>query len=565
MQKIKFTSVVLTLYILWLAHPGIAEQCDIRNGSLKIYISDSHVGMGGQCSSESENCRDGWHNMEDFRWHKDFAQFLDYFEEANKPVDFVIIGDFLELWQDMANIPCQDDAQGSDLGCNAVQAIKRVQKVGEKHQELFKALSDFITSEKGNKIIILPGNHDAAFAMDTVADTMKKLFIGETGKNVCIDEDGMIYANGIFVEHGHQIEGDLNRYSKPLNGTIECINQDGKAVNCNDNNAFVRRSWGENFVQNYYNDYENRFPVIDNYSAEGSGLPDGVKRGLRASSLPQKTSAGLGFVSFLFTKNTWDHYIRGLGDKRSVTRICKNDDQQPCLDIDSMKQLTASDKIFADLPQGGNELVGLIFPSEQGDKEITLGDVYSSVDKDALPILDEILITTCIYWDKTEDNDEGITCAYKNKPLGEVGNGIKHWFKGILDRDYEKITDHIEQREEKINKKIQHFIYGHTHRAEQRDTADGSKKILNTGAWQRVVTAKGMKNIIKAKSLSFKDMTPNLLPACYSFAVSDSGGDPTLLWWASKEPTEPGKALEFDIYTHGGTPEHCLHDKRTSL
>jgi UDP-2,3-diacylglucosamine pyrophosphatase LpxH len=555
MQKLIVISLTSFLFFV-VVSIGQAEQCMPRDGSAQIYISDSHIGMGGRCNGA--DCRDGWHNMEDFRWHDDFKLFLNYLEKRSKSIDLIMVGDIFELWQDMAGIPCEDDAEGSDLGCNAKQAKSRIQEVGKKHKEMFHMLSDFIRTDKDNKIIMLPGNHDAALAMNSVAGTTKELFAADARKNICVDEDGMIFANSIFVEHGHQIEGDLNRYSKPLNGTIECIDRDGDPVNCNDSNAFVRRSWGENFVQNYYNDYENKFPVIDNYSSEGSGMPDGVKRGIGASSFSEKTSATLDVFSFFFTKQTKDHIISVLNDPQSVTSICPAG-TAPCLDIDCMKIISTDNKIFTLLPEGSGELLQLIFDVPNVERP-TLGDVYeyySTSGTDATSELNNLLISTCIYWDVLKqkgENPENIHCSYKNRTLGAGATGIKHWFKGILDEDYNKVYEHIEDRAEQLElgKQIKYFIYGHTHNAEQYGPADGSMRVLNTGAWQRVVSAEGMQEIIKEKSKDFEKLTPNDLPPCYSFVASNFEGisqKPNLFWWTQKEPTTE--------YLYKYKPQYC--------
>lgn len=73
-------------------------------------------------------------------------------------------------------------------------------------------------------------------------------------------------------------------------------------------------------------------------------------------------------------------------------------------------------------------------------------------------------------------------------------------------------------------KGIRTYIYGHTHKYEKSHTIeDGSwsMQVLNTGAWQRIVSIDELKDIAKNKpgvkdpfDLSLSD-----LPACYTYVV----------------------------------------------
>ncbi len=565
MQKLKGLFVIsFSLVMSYVPSLSQADQCEIRNDSVQIYISDSHIGTGGQCVGQG--CRDGWHNMEDFRWEDDFRQFINFLgRKISKPIDLVMVGDSFELWQDMAGIPCKDDGQRSNFGCNAEQSKKRVEKVGEKHAEVFKILSDFVRPDKDNKIIMLPGNHDAALAMNTVASTVKEQFTEGAKKNVCVDEDGMIQGKDIFVEHGHQLEGDMNRYDDPLNGTIECINSDGKAVNCNDNDAFVRRSWGENFVQNYFNDYEDLFPIIDNYATEGAGVPDGVQRGFKASSLPKKSSAVLGFLSFLFTKQTLAH----LGDvltteQEGVTAICRNENDKKCIDLKTMGEWPINHKIFSQLPGKSKDALQFIFDTEakpDADEPVKLKDVYANYSSEDASKLDILLIATCLYWAQENGN---VRCSYSKETLSAGGTKIKQWIEGIIDPDYDKVVDHIKHREKQFRDEFKYFIYGHTHFAEQKKK--NGKIILNTGAWQRVTDPDDIEKIIQKCTDSgrdekdcFKTMTPDKLTPCYSFAASELGSytTPTLFWWA----LVPGSNNKLWWFKNGNQPSSCKFDR----
>ena len=555
--------LVLTFIVTGCFTSVNAEQCEIRSNSAQIYISDTHVGMGGRCTSGDE-CRDGWHNMEDFRWHADFELFVEYLlAKVDTTIDFVVVGDFLELWQDPdGRFECGEPTQRrSDLGCSAEQAIGRVNEVGNKHPTFFAMLSKLIAGND-NRVIILPGNHDAVLVMPLVANTLTNLFDSDVSTKVCIDQDGMLYHDSnthkTLIEHGHQVKGDLNRYASPTNGVVECLDKNENSIDCNDDGAHVRRSWGENFVQNYYNNYEKVFPIIDNYSAEGSGLPDGLKRGLKASTPKERSSAFVRFASFFFTKQTSQHVGSLLGDEQTITRICIENDNDPCLDLKAMMGKSTSDGIFSQLPRGQSELLKLVFDVSV-ESQPTLDDVYRQYADDT-SLIDELVVTTCIYWDKNEESE--IQCPYRNRPLGAIGTKISQWFKGIIDSDFDKIKDHVSQREELLSTTIDTFIFGHTHEAMVANDIDDGKIVLNTGAWQRVASARVIADRIEDCTINngisdeecFQRMSPNALPACYSPVANIAGEGPNLYWWAKAADGSSGKFLMFK---HGKQPNYC--------
>ncbi|CAK8712939.1 hypothetical protein KKHLCK_01970 [Candidatus Electrothrix laxa] len=299
------------------------------------------------------------------------------------------------------------------------------------------------------------------------------------------------------------------------------------------------------------------FPVIDNYATEGAGVPDGVQRGFKASSLSKKSSAVLGFLSFFFTKQTLAH----LGDvlsteQEGVTAICRDENDKKCLDLKTMGEWPIKHKVFSQLPDEDKETLELIFDTEN-NPDTKLRDIYAQYPPEDASKLDTLLIATCLYW--AQENGD-VRCAYDKETLGTSGTKIKQWIKGVIDSDYDNIVEHINHREKQFTDEFKYFIYGHTHFAEQRKTND--KTIINTGAWQRVTDPDAIKKTIQKCTDSginekdcFKTMTPDKLTPCYSFAASELGSytTPTLFWWA----LVPGSNNKLWWFKDGNQPSSC--------
>ena len=564
-KAVRCKVAMTTVLALGLVNGVDADQCDLRGNASRIFISDTHMGMGGRC--EGDNCNSGWHKMEDFRWHDEFDDFTVAFSEGEAgPIDLIIVGDALELWQEIdKGSPCgTGETLGSNIGCNSDQAINRLNRVEAAHGPFFETMEKFL-AEGSNRLIVLPGNHDAALAMNAVSDRFLSFFDDGVKANVCIDSDGiLVYSDGAktrLVEHGHQVHGDVNRYDNSGEGVVSCIDDSEASVDCNGEGAYIVRTWGENFVQNYYNDYELMLPVIDNYSSEPSGVPDGIKRGYAAASDEERQEAIAEFLAFFFTQQTAAHLLAGLGSEepeKAITQICSSDMTDPCLDVAAMKDFTITSALFSELPDGRGDLIAYSY-TVPGKAAPTIEEIYSQYPE-ARADIDDMLIASCLYWKHQAEPE--VQCAYENLGLGAVAVGVSNWFRKRLNKDFDHIEQHVEGREEELDTDIDYFIYGHTHVARQYANADKSLGILNTGAWQRVASARVIGAIIeecanspnKTEDSCFREMSPSELPACYSFVVDTNSDGPMLRWWAKSSLADNA---QYHVYAHGGQPSHC--------
>ena len=95
-----------------------------------VFISDLHLGLGKDANGK-------WFPTEDFRWPNAFKGFLNHISEVgNGAVDLVIVGDFLELWQPPANVPCK--GPNDDYGCSLSEIKATVRAVIAGHQDELK-------------------------------------------------------------------------------------------------------------------------------------------------------------------------------------------------------------------------------------------------------------------------------------------------------------------------------------------------------------------------------------------------------------------------------------------
>ncbi len=273
--------------------PLRAEQPDGPQPRTVIVISDLHFGLGAAKSHDGQQA--GFDAYEDFRWSREWAEFLQQIDRegqaSGSATDLILNGDAFELWQSRSG-DCK--SRDHEQGCSGAEALARVQQVIAAHSDDLRRLGAFAMSGD-NRVVIVPGNHDAALLFPAVARTVQastgapadRLSVSATG--FWISRDRRIYA-----DHGHQIGLDPNGFH---NWPTPFRERDGQ--------YYLTRPWGEQFMQAFYNAYEDRYPIIDNIASERDAVRIAITR---EGPLGFVQAVGK-FVGFTLLKTSWSQRI----------------------------------------------------------------------------------------------------------------------------------------------------------------------------------------------------------------------------------------------------------------
>src|ERR1051326_4683010 len=254
--RMRLAAAVLIAAVALVSASGDAADVEHRT----VIISDLHLGVG-HLPDHSERCDpklvkaaceppdrrrnsvssaagETWNKFEDFRWESEFARFLDVVDkEGDHQNTLVLDGDTFELWQ---SSECDCRYEDKNWGCTEAEALERLKRVMSQHRGELQDLARFAAN--GNRVVFIPGNHDAALALPKVVDALVGQF-RDFHAEVRVESSGYWIANDkVYIEHGHEIGHDANR----IEGWPEHMLV--KAGDCD----YLRRSWGERFVQEFY-------------------------------------------------------------------------------------------------------------------------------------------------------------------------------------------------------------------------------------------------------------------------------------------------------------------------
>ncbi len=468
---------------------------------LTVFISDLHFGVG-----RDPNNRKLWHPMEDFRWQDEFSQFLSFLKAQSETTDLILNGDTFELWQSIKDDCVYADA---DLGCSEQEALGRIQRVISEHRPELDELAAFARFGD-NHLHMLPGNHDAALLFQSVREEVAKtlnvpakVHIGETP--MWQSPDRFVYA-----EHGHQIGKDVNSWKdlwpKPfltVAGTTH-----------------LKRPWGEKFVQDYYNQFESKYSIIDNISEEGTGIAYA-----RAAEGIVATVRDVGeFFNFVFFKVSRDQFVDSLGEKDAST--------QPEWDLEAIR---ARGPVF---------LLEALPPNHPFASEVRSLTKQKDSEQYFRSLSDDELVAIC---DERARQRGDRVCPKVVRELGAVAEALGKKFFGdtVLAKHLDITCRNLQGC---IENPFQTFIYSHTHLAVPNlvPIREGSWNpvVFNTGAWQRTITPKQLKTLsggIKEEEV-LRFINPEDLPKCYSVVIigrlknhEDIDTGPRLRFWTKRD------------------------------
>ena len=465
--------------------PAPAVRADAGSPRTIVIISDLHLGVGKDPATGS------WHAFEDFRWAPEFARFLAAVNEAGSGrTDLVLNGDTFELWQSL-----RDDCTVADVGCSEADARRRIDHVIAQHRDEMDALAGFARAGE-NTVTIIPGNHDAALLFPAVAAAVVDALavpaprVRVEPRGSWSSPDGLVYA-----EHGHQIGHEVNRFEGWPTPFVERGGQ-----------RFLRRPWGEQFVQAFYNDFERRYPIIDNITDERGA----IRLGTEAEGRLQTVVHSAEFLKFFLLDVSSAQLGQALGGATA---------REPVWDVAAVRAQ-------------GNRFIVESFP---------VGDplrpaVAAAASAGALPLSAAQLTTEeirmiCDHRARlaarsradARGSDKPTRCP--TIPRESLGATVQYLLKA---RD-DVFGAHLRRAQAALAARepsFRIFVYSHTHIADpgfaplRRARTGWDPWVINTGAWQRVI---GSETIARDSPNAAAALSRELesLPACYSMVWVD--------------------------------------------
>jgi predicted phosphodiesterase len=428
--------------------------------------------------------------------------------ESGGKADVVLLGDVFEMWQspfmkcssELSSIGCENldcEYGDSDLGCNETDAKKRMAHILAAHKDAIDLLDAF-AAQAGNTLTIVPGNHDAALMLPGVRKMVLDRF--RSGR-VSVSDTGYWISGDrkIYGDHGHQFD-DLNLWKSWPDPTVEA-----RGV------KHLRRPWGENMVQRFYNQYEMAFPVVDNFLDEKEGILFAIEN---AGIVPTADAIGR-LLRFLLFQQSLGQFATGLGDGKAPSwNVSETRSKPPAF--------------FADVLLADPATPAIVRRAIE-ENRLTLAAAEMS-DAEVARICDRKAALLA-------GGTTGISsCPRLSENLGAALRSVLFSPEQIR-KDHLKLvarTLYADKRSPDI------YVYGHTHRAVPPMkvglgdllTGPASTVVVNTGAFQRVGSSEQIVAALAEKrrqkpGATFSDVTPDNLPDCHTFvSVAPYTGTP---------------------------------------
>ena len=505
--------ILLALVVLLGAPlgPGARAQSSEAGRRRVVVLSDLHMGEGRDAAGV-------WQAYEDFRWPDDLEQFLGRLAaEGDGATDLILNGDTFELRQSVA-VGCAHADPG--LGCTESEALARLERVLAAHTREVAALAAFAGAGE-NRVVLVPGDHDAALLLPAVGARALAAF-GAPAARVVFATDGFWRsADGlIHVEHGHQLATRADRFE---GCPAPFVTRAGR--------RHLVRSPGSQAVQALFDQYEARYPIVDNLADDTAG----VRYALAAIGTTDVGAAAPLLLRELLFRMSWQQFRMDLD---------RGDVEPPVWD---MREVRASGAAFllASLPDDDrftpvasrafdDGRLDALMAALSDDELRALCDQRAAVRR-ARRRFERIL---------TQLDPLGPPVAECPRTAETTGPKFEYFWQS-RDRQFLRHLELVQDGEGPIAV----FVHGHTHLADYRQgnftrveagrayVVDGfspvrdaiTPVVINGGAWQRTVTPVALDRFKAAQALSDAELLeairPDQLPPCYSFVLIDAYDD----------------------------------------
>lgn len=142
-----------------------------------------------------------------------FENFLSEVATGTGAVELVINGDFLDFVQaqpyEGTALESQSRDEGLPLCFTEKQSLEKLDGIFKRHDGVFLALQNFLAANAANKIILIPGNHDADLFWTGVHTSLRQKIGGSHSGRVRIHLERVYRPTsfpGVWIEHGHQFD-----------------------------------------------------------------------------------------------------------------------------------------------------------------------------------------------------------------------------------------------------------------------------------------------------------------------------------------------------------------------
>lgn len=222
-----------------------------------VVISDLHMGSG---------------SIDDFELEieKHFIAFLEDWRANNDGTELVINGDLLDFVQAQPYRGRELRAESKDgipLCFTEEQSLQKLHAIYDEHKVSFRAMGSFLAHRPENRLVLLPGNHDADFYWPAVQQQFKKFVCGddESASQRLIYWLDSVYQPstfpGVWIEHGHQHD--------PVNSFFiddePCWSADNNPIRLD--RTGTKRLYeciGTRFMIQFINGLDEKYPYVDN-------------------------------------------------------------------------------------------------------------------------------------------------------------------------------------------------------------------------------------------------------------------------------------------------------------
>ncbi|MEK6279006.1 MAG: hypothetical protein AABN95_01500 [Acidobacteriota bacterium] len=262
------------------------------SGRASIIISDIHIGAGllDDCDEELES---------------HLCDFLQTLSTRAESIELIINGDFLDFVQapPWKGAELESKTQDSIPLCHTeAHSRSKLSAIHQAHGAVFNSLGSFLASKADNRLVILPGNHDADFFWQTV----RTQFIEKVSElDASVQPQIRFHLEQVYrpddfpevwIEHGHQHDptnafeiDDKPFWSEADRPIFRDVNGKERLFEC----------IGTRLLIKYINELDRNYPFVDNVKPFGKFVAL-FCRSVFAPSYFIKAAAGMwGLLRFL--------------------------------------------------------------------------------------------------------------------------------------------------------------------------------------------------------------------------------------------------------------------------